>query len=154
MSVDSIALRSKAQGTTALPVPGEVGRDILMSCDHSGQGDYRILAGLRSPYLVLGRRRYDLKAPRPCKVLSGSIKTAAGRTLLIGGEGVFRNEEARARIAGALEQGSRWRWRLRIPETGTLEGPFCVRALRAADRGQGICLFELGSTGRLSFRAS
>jgi len=132
-------------------VPGDVGDDVLVTCDRTGDGLYEVLAGIRSPHVLLsGRRLAGCGRPEDwcraaCVATPGAVR--------IGGEGVFRGDEIRWRLSAARGRALQWRWRLHIPHAGTLEGPFDVTVLRAADAAGEGWLFELGSSGQLSFRA-
>ena len=152
MSADGLALRPEAVRGVPPAVPGDVGSDILVACDRFGIGRFEIFAGIRSPYLQLAGHRLLLvgEGARVCLHRAA----VAGGTLRIGGAGVFRNDGARERLSTSCGGESHRCWRLRIPQAGTLEGPFRVTMLEASGRAGEDWFFELGSTGPLSFRAS
>ncbi len=137
-------LAQRRGGTVA---PGEMGDDILVTCDCTGEGRYEVFAGIRSPYLRLpGKPHSD----RSCGAQNDWCRAAgAAGTVRLGGKGVLRNTEIRRRLSAA--RGRAFRWRLHIPQAGTLEGPFEVTVLRAAGEAGENWEFELGSLGPLSF---
>ena len=152
MSADGLALRPETVRGVSPAVPGDVGSDILVACDRFGIGRFEIFAGIRSPYLKLLGRHLPLGGEGAGACLCRAA--VANGTLRIGGAGVFRNDGVRERLSASCGGESRWRWRLRIPRAGTLEGPFRVTMLEASGGAGEGWFFELGSTGPLSFRAS
>ncbi len=134
-------------------MPGDVGDDILVTCDCIGDGRYEVLAGIRSAYLHL--------PGQPCTAIKcgtrnrwhRSVGSADAGAVRIGGEGVFRDNAVRRRLSAARGSAVHWRWRLHIPLVGMLEGAFEVTVLQAAGEAEREWNFELGSLGPLSFRA-
>ena len=151
MLAESLTHRRAAGRRAGTAVPGDIGDDVLVTCDRTGDGLYEVLAGIRSPHVLLpGLRFAGCGRPEDWHRSACAAKPGAVR---IGGEGVFRSNETRLRLSAARGCALRWRWRLHIPLTGTLEGPFDVTVLREAGAAGEGWLFELGSSGQLSFCA-
>ena len=131
--------------------PGDMGDDVLVTCDCTGDGCFEVVAGIRSPYVRLPGTAGPGRGLGAQNDWSRTTNTAGN--VRLGGEGIFRNAETRRRLFAIRARADRWRWRLHIPQAGTLEGAFEVTVLKASgDAGKGWD-FELGSLGRLSFRA-
>ena len=153
MFADSLARRRPARCRVDPAAPGDVGDDILVTCDRTGDGHYEVLAGIRSPYLRLpGYRHPVARCGAQFDWRRAACVTDTG-TVRIGGRGVFRSNETRRRLSAARDCTLRWRWRLHIPQAGMLEGRFDVTVLRAAGGEEEGWIFELGSLGPLSLRA-
>lgn len=153
MLSDSLARHRLARRAGDPAVPGDTGDDVLVTCDRSGDGRYEALAGIRSAYLYLPGQPHPAAASGVRSDWHRAVAAADGGTVRLCGEGVFRNIQIRHRLSTVLGRAVCWRWRLHIPQAGTLEGAFKVSVLRAAGGAGKAWDFELGSLGPLSFRA-
>ena len=153
MLVEGFTHRRAAERGVECAVPGGVGDDILVTCDRDGDGHYEVVAGIRSPYLQLPRRRYPAAGGGARTDWHRAVGAAKSGAVRVGGEGTFRGTETRRQLSAVRGRALPWRWRLHVPQTGTLEGRFEVTVLRADGAPGEGWIFELGSMGPLSFRA-
>lgn len=131
------------------------GKDILLKIE-GAPGVFTTVAGLRARTLSLNARAADAtdsdSAGRWRELLAGAgVKSAA-----VSGQGVFRDAASDALIREAFFDQAARRWRLVVPDFGTLEGPFLVGALEYAGEHEGEAGFaiSLASAGEITFTAA
>jgi len=131
------------------------GKDILLKIE-GAPGVFTTVAGLRARTIALNARSVDAtdgdSAGRWRELLGGAgVKSAA-----VSGQGIFRDAASDALIREAFFEQSAKRWRLIVPDFGTLEGPFLVAALEYAGEHEGEATFamSLASAGEVTFAVS
>lgn len=132
------------------------GKDILIKIGDGGDPEsFTTVAGLRARTLSLNARGVDVtdgdSAGRWRELLAG----AGVRQASVSGAGVFRDAASDALIREAFFSQAARRWRLIVPDFGTLEGPFLVAALEYAGEHEGEASFALtlASAGEIAFEA-
>ena len=133
------------------------GKDILLKIGNGATPPlFTTVAGLRARTISLNARTVDAtdgdSAGRWRELLSGAgVKSAA-----VSGQGVFRDAASDAAIREAFFAQEARRWRLIVPDFGTLEGPFLVAALEYAGEHEGEASFavSLASAGEILCEAA
>ncbi|QTC91598.1 phage major tail protein, TP901-1 family [Brevundimonas goettingensis] len=132
------------------------GKDILLKIGDGGSPEvFTTVAGLRARTISLNAKTVDTtdgdSAGRWRELLAG----AGVRSAAVSGQGVFRDAASDAAIREAFFAQTARRWRLIVPDFGTLEGPFLVSALEYAGEHEGEASFalSLASAGELGFTA-
>ncbi|MFZ5670888.1 MAG: phage major tail protein, TP901-1 family [Pseudomonadota bacterium] len=132
------------------------GKDILIKIGDGGDPEsFTTVAGLRARTLSLNARGVDVtdgdSAGRWRELLAG----AGVRQASVSGAGVFRDAASDAMIREVFFSQATRRWRLIVPDFGTLEGPFLVAALEYAGEHEGEASFALtlASAGEIAFEA-
>lgn len=132
------------------------GRDVLLKIGDGGSPEaFTSVAGLRARTISLNAKTVDAtdgdSAGRWRELLAGAgVKSAS-----VSGAGVFRDAASDALIREAFFAQEARRWRLVVPDFGTLEGPFLVAALEYAGEHEGEATYALtlASAGAVSFAA-
>ena len=132
------------------------GRDVLLKIGDGGSPEaFTSVAGLRARTISLNAKTVDAtdsdSAGRWRELLAGAgVKSAS-----VSGAGVFRDAASDAMIREAFFAQEARRWRLVVPDFGTLEGPFLVAALEYAGEHEGEATYALtlASAGGVSFAA-
>ncbi len=132
------------------------GKDILLKIGDGGSPEvFTTVAGLRARTISLNAKTVDTtdgdSSGRWRELLAG----AGVRSAAVSGQGVFRDAASDAAIREAFFAQAARRWRLIVPDFGTLEGPFLVSALEYAGEHEREASFalSLASAGELSFAA-
>ncbi len=133
------------------------GKDILLKVGDGGSPEaFASVAGLRARTISLNARTVDAtdadSAGRWRELLGGAgVKSAS-----VSGAGVFRDAPADATVRECFFAQTPRRWRLIVPDFGTLEGPFLVAALEyAGDHdGEATYAMTLASAGEVTFAAA
>ena len=132
------------------------GKDILLKIgDGASPETFTTVAGLRARTISLNAKTVDAtdgdSAGRWRELLAGAgVKSAS-----VSGAGIFRDAASDALIREAFFEQAARRWRLVVPDFGTLEGPFLVAALEYAGEHEGEATYALtlASAGEVSFAA-
>lgn len=133
------------------------GKDILLKVGDGGSPEaFATVAGLRARTISLNARTVDAtdadSAGRWRELLGGAgVKSAS-----VSGAGVFRDAPSDATVRECFFAQAARRWRLIVPDFGTLEGPFLVAALEyAGDHdGEATYAMTLASAGEVTFAAA
>lgn len=132
------------------------GKDLLLKIGDGGAPEtFVTVAGLRARTVSLNARTVDVtdgdSAGRWRELLAG----AGVRSAAVSGQGVFRDAASDALIREVFFSQAARRWRLIVPDFGTLEGPFLVSALEYAGEHEGEASFalSLASAGEIGFSA-
>lgn len=132
------------------------GKDMLLKIGDGGEPEgFVTVAGLKARTLALNARGVDVtdadSAGRWRELLAG----AGVRSASIAGQGVFRDAASDALIREVFFDQAARRWRVIVPDFGTIEGPFLVAALEYAGEHTGEATFalSLASAGELTFEA-
>ncbi len=130
------------------------GKDLLLKIGDGGSPEsFTTVAGLRARTVSLNARTVDVtdgdSAGRWRELLAG----AGVRSAAVSGQGVFRDAASDAQIREVFFSQAARRWRLIVPDFGTLEGPFLVSALEYAGEHEGEASFalSLASAGEIGF---
>ena len=132
------------------------GKDILLKIgDGASPETFTTVAGLRARTISLNAKTVDAtdsdSAGRWRELLAGAgVKSAS-----VSGAGIFRDAASDALIREAFFAQEARRWRLVVPDFGTLEGRFLVAALEYAGEHEGEATYALtlASAGGVSFAA-
>ena len=130
------------------------GKDILLKIGDGGSPEaFTTVAGLRARTISLNAKTVDAtdsdSAGRWRELLAGAgVKSAS-----VSGAGIFRDAASDALIREAFFAQEARRWRLVVPDFGTLEGPFLIAALEYAGEHEGEATYALtlASAGAVSF---
>lgn len=133
------------------------GKDLLLKISDGGAPEsFSTVAGLRARTISLNARSVDVtdgdSAGRWRELLAG----AGVRSASVSGSGVFRDAAADGLIRDAFFAQDARRWRLVVPDFGTLEGAFLVAALEYAGSHEGEATYALtlSSAGLITFTAA
>jgi TP901-1 family phage major tail protein len=132
------------------------GKDILLKIGDGGSPEaFTTVAGLRARTISLNAKTVDAtdsdSAGRWRELLAGAgVKSAS-----VSGAGIFRDAASDALVREAFFAQEARRWRLVVPDFGSLEGPFLVAALEYAGEHEGEATYALtlASAGEVSFAA-
>ena len=130
------------------------GRDLVLSLDPDGTG-FVTVAGMRARRLALNARSVDAtdfeSAGRWRELLEG----AGVRSAAISGSGIFKDKASDEAVRNAFFAGRHARWRVTVPDFGTIEAPFQVTALEYGAPHDREVTFEIAleSAGAVTWTA-
>lgn len=132
----------------------QAGKDVLLAISDGGDPEnFTAVAGLRAKSISLNARTVDVTHADSPGRWRELIEGAGLRSAAVTGSGVFVDSAADEGVRSVFFDQTRRRWRLVIPDFGTLEGPFLVTALEYSGRHDGEAAYSLSlaSAGALSF---
>jgi TP901-1 family phage major tail protein len=131
------------------------GKDLLIKPDMPGAGDFETVAGLRATRITFNAETVDVthlgSEGRWRELLGG----AGVRSAAISGSGIFRDDATDERARAIFFSGEIPRFRVIIPDFGTVEGPFQITSIEYSGDYNGEAVYELAlaSAGALEFEA-
>lgn len=132
------------------------GKDILLKVGDGLEPEaFETVAGLRARTIALNARTVDVTDSDSVGRWRELLAGAGVRSAEVRGQGVFRDAVSDARMREAFFDQEARRWRLIVPDFGTLEGPFQIAALEYAGEHEGEASFSvvLQSAGEVAFEA-
>ncbi len=132
------------------------GKDLLLKIDSDGLGAFTTVAGLRSRSLAFNADTVDITHQESAGQWRELLAGAGIRNARVTGAGIFKDAASDEIIRGVFFEGSIRRWRVIIPDFGTVEGPFQITAFELSGRHDGEVAFDLSleSAGVLAFTAA
>ena len=131
----------------------QAGKDLLVKVDRGGAGGFETLAGLRATRLTFNAASVDVTSVGSDGGWRELLQGGGVKSAQISGSGVFRDAETDARARQIFFDGEVPRFRVIVPDFGTVEGPFQITSLEYAGTHDGEATYEiaLASAGSLSF---
>lgn len=127
------------------------GKDLLLQLS-DGSGGFTPVAGLRTRTVSLNAGAVDITHAESdgWRTL---LEHGGVRQLNVSGNGVFLGDAALRQVRALFLSGSVARWRLSVPQDGTLEAEFLLTNLDYAGdhRGEVTYAISLASAGVVSF---
>lgn len=132
------------------------GKDLLVKIETAGGGAFETFAGLRATRLSLNAETVDvtnLDSPGGWREL---LVGAGVRSAGISGSGVFKDAASDARAREVFFAMEAPRFRLIVPDFGTMEGAFQITSIEYAGAYDGEATYEvsMASAGAVSFIAA
>ena len=131
------------------------GKDLLIKVDHTGNGSFVTLAGLRATRLSFNAETVDVTSLDRTGGWRELLAGAGVKSAAISGSGVFRDANTDARARQIFFDAEMPQFQVVIPSFGTVQGAFQITAIEYAGTYNGEATFELSlaSTGALTFTA-
>ena len=135
-------------------MPAQRGKDLVLKLgDGASPEVFATVAGLRATTLSLSAAAVDATHAQSEGRWREILAEAGLRQAQISGAGVFLNDAAAASVRTLFFAGAIRRWRVVIPNFGTIEGPFHLANLdySGAHDGEAQISLALESAGVLTF---
>jgi TP901-1 family phage major tail protein len=133
------------------------GKDLLLKLGDGGSPEtFATVAGLRAKTISLNARVIDATDADSPNAWRELMPGAGVKAASISGAGLVKDSVSDAAVRSAFFAQSADRWRIVIPDFGTLEGAFLVAALEYSGRfdGEAQYAITLASAGELAFSAA
>lgn len=132
------------------------GKDLLLKIDASGTGTFTTVAGLRSRTLAFNSESVDITHQESAGQWRELLEGAGVRSARVTGSGIFKDQTSDEMLRAAFFAGAIKTYQIAIPDFGTVQGPFQIRALELTGRHDNEVAFDvsLESAGQLAFSAS
>ncbi|HWL57404.1 MAG TPA: phage major tail protein, TP901-1 family [Paracoccus sp. (in: a-proteobacteria)] len=133
----------------------QMGRDLLIKLDMTGDGQFETIAGLRATRIAFNAETVDVTSLESEGRWRELLGGAGVRSATISGSGVFRDGASDERARQVFFDGEVPRFQVVIPDFGNVEGPFQITSLEYSGSYNGEASYEisLASAGALSFVA-
>ena len=131
----------------------QIGKDMLLRLDETGNGNFLTVAGLRTRSLAFNAASIDITDSESSGhwqelLAGGGIKRAS-----LSGAGIFKDKSSDEQIRSLFFSGTIRNWQLILPDFGTVEGAFQIVSLEFSASHDGEVTFDISleSAGELSF---
>jgi len=133
----------------------QMGRDLLIKLDMTGDGQFETIAGLRATRIAFNAETVDVTSLESEGRWRELLGGAGVRSATISGSGVFRDGASDERARQVFFDGEVPRFQVVIPDFGNVEGPFQITSLEYSGSYNGEASYEisLASAGALNFIA-
>lgn len=133
----------------------QMGKDLLIKIDLTGDGQFETVAGLRATRLSFNAETVEVTSLDSAGGWRELLAGAGMRSASIAGSGVFRDAGSDERARQIFFAGEMPRFQVIIPDFGVVEGPFQITAIEYAGSHDGEATYELSlaSAGALEFTA-
>lgn len=131
----------------------QMGKDLLIKIDLTGDGQFETIAGLRATRLSFNAETVEVTSLESAGGWRELLAGAGMRSASISGAGVFRDAGTDERARQIFFSGEMPRFQVIIPDFGVVEGPFQITAIEYAGSHDGEATYELtlASAGELVF---
>ncbi|MCG7492073.1 phage major tail protein, TP901-1 family [Thalassobius sp. Cn5-15] len=134
----------------------QMGKDLLIKVDLTGDGQFETLAGLRATRMSFNAESVDVTSLDSAGGWRELLAGAGVRSAAITGAGIFKDAATDERARQIFFDAEMPDFQVVIPHFGIVEGPFQLTAIDYAGSHDGEATYEmsLASAGALTFTAA